>query len=138
MRKYQLVLILALFLLVLSMALTLFVWLESPRTERILIDTSTLKVTQEGGIIAVTDVLSGKQYCFTIRYKCPSEANTKAVTVSDDGANIVVKVAEKRIEILDDLNNKKYVLRIGKIFPKVYKSTFNFMKKGGEKIEKSH
>ena len=115
----------------LSMALIISVWTKSPKAEKTLLSTDTLLVTQEGGIIAVTDVLSGKQYCFTIRYKRPSEANTKAVTVSDDGANIVVKVAEKRIEILDDLNNKKYVLRIGKIFPKVYKSTFNFMKKRG-------
>lgn len=131
MKVYRILLIFTLTITLLYMALSLFVWIESPKAEKTLISTDTLLVTQEGGIIAVTDVLSGKQYCFTIRYKRPSEANTKAVTVSDDGANIVVKVAEKRIEILDDLNNKKYVLRIGKIFPKVYKSTFNFMKKGG-------
>ncbi len=94
--------------------------MELPRTERILIDTDTLRAVQNGGEISVYDVVGDKQYTFfRIKHKRPSEGRTMPITVSQDGANIVVKVAEKRIEILDTLNNKRYVLRIGKILSKI-------------------
>lgn len=120
MKKYQIcLLILSALLLLLSMALSLFVWLESPKTVETLIDTSTLKVTQEGNKIAVIDVLSDRVYTFYIKHRSSSERHTEAITVSKPGANIVVKVAKKRIILLDGLNNKNYVLRIGRIFPQI-------------------
>lgn len=131
MKKYQIVLLLPTLAFLLSMTLSLFVWLESPKAEKTLLSTDSLKVVQEGNRIVISDALDDKEYNFIIRHKRHSEGRTTPITVSQDGANITVILNKKCIYLFDNIAEKKYVLRIGKIFPKVYKSTFNFMKKRG-------
>lgn len=119
MRKYQIVLILSAILLLLSMTLSLFVWLESPKAEKTLISTDTLLVTQEGGRISVYDVVGDKLYTFRIKHNRSSEGRTKPITVSQDAENITVRIAKKYIHLYDNIAKKEYLLIIGRIFPKV-------------------
>jgi hypothetical protein len=118
-RKYQIVLILSAILLLLSMTLSLFVWLESPKAEKTLISTDTLLVTQEGGRISVYDVVGDKLYTFRIKHNRSSEGRTKPITVSQDAENITVRIAKKYIHLYDNIAKKEYLLIIGRIFPKV-------------------
>lgn len=119
MRKYQIVLILSAILLLLSMTLSLFVWLESPKAEKTLISTDTLLVTQEGGRISVYDVVGDKLYTFRIKHNRSSEGRTKPITVSQDAENITVRIAKKYIHLYDNIAKKEYLLIIDRIFPKV-------------------
>lgn len=119
MRKYQIVLILSAILLLLSMTLSLLVWLESPKAEKTLISTDTLLVTQEGGRISVYDVVGDKLYTFRIKHNRSSEGRTKPITVSQDAENITVRIAKKYIHLYDNIAKKEYLLIIGRIFPKV-------------------
>lgn len=119
MRKYQIVLILSAILLLLSMTLSLFVWLESPKAEKTLISTDTLLVTQEGGRISVYDVVGDKLYTFRIKHNRSSEGRTKPITVSQGAENITVRIAKKYIHLYDNIAKKEYLLIIGRIFPKV-------------------
>lgn len=119
MRKYQIVLILSAILLLLSMTLSLFVWLESPKAEKTLISTDTLLVTQEDGRISVYDVVGDKLYTFRIKHNRSSEGRTKPITVSQDAENITVRIAKKYIHLYDNIAKKEYLLIIGRIFPKV-------------------
>ena len=118
-RKYQIVLILSAILLLLSMTLSLFVWLESPKAEKTLISTDTLLVTQEDGRISVYDVVGDKLYTFRIKHNRSSEGRTKPITVSQDAENITVRIAKKYIHLYDNIAKKEYLLIIGRIFPKV-------------------
>lgn len=119
MRKYQIVLLLPTLAFLLSMTLSLFVWLESPKAEKTLISTDTLLVTQEGGRISVYDVVGDKLYTFRIKHNRSSEGRTKPITVSQDAENITVRIAKKYIHLYDNIAKKEYLLIIGRIFPKV-------------------
>lgn len=119
MKKYQIVLLLPTLAFLLSMTLSLFVWLESPKAEKTLISTDTLLVTQEGGRISVYDVVGDKLYTFRIKHNRSSEGRTKPITVSQDAENITVRIAKKYIHLYDNIAKKKYLLIIGRIFPKV-------------------
>lgn len=119
MKKYQIVLLLPTLAFLLSMTLSLFVWLESPKAEKTLISTDTLLVTQEGGRISVYDVVGDKLYTFRIKHNRSSEGRTKPITVSQDAENITVRIAKKYIHLYDNIAKKEYLLIIGRIFPKV-------------------
>ena len=119
MRKYQLVLLLSVLLLMLSMALIISVWTKSPKAEKTLLSTDSLKVVQDGNRIVISDVLDDKEYNFIIRHKRHSEGRTTPITVSQDAENITVRIAKKYIHLYDNIAKKEYLLIIGRIFPKV-------------------
>ncbi len=119
MKVYRILLIFTLTITLLYMALSLFVWIESPKAEKTLISTDTLLVTQEGGRISVYDVVGDKLYTFRIKHNRSSEGRTKPITVSQDAENITVRIAKKYIHLYDNIAKKEYLLIIGRIFPKV-------------------
>lgn len=130
MRKYQLVLLLSVLLLMLSMALIISVWTKSPKAEKTLLSTDSLKVVQDGNRIVISDVLDDKEYNFIIRHKRHSEGRTTPITVSQDGANITVILNKKCVYLFDNTTKKEYLLQIGRIVPKISLNRGAYNEKG--------
>ena len=117
---------LSLLIIILLMA-TMLSACRSRAEPRILLDDEYLQITQTGGKITITDVLSDTSYNFTIRHKRPSERTTERTSVTKT-EHIEILKCTKKIILKDLINDEFYTICIGKIFPVI--SVF----KGGERI----
>ena len=116
MRKYLI------FLIVLAMLLTLTGCKSRTKT---LLDSDCIRITQEGGKITITDVLSDTSYTFIIRHKRPPERTTERTSVTKT-EHIEILKCTKKIILKDLINDEFYTICIGKVFPRIT------VKEGGE------
>lgn len=109
MRKYLI------FLIVLAMLLTFTGCKSRAKT---LLDGDCIRITQEGGKIAIYDRLSGECYNFHLSRKRPTETRREAVTIANT-PTLRIEKQFKKIILYVKRSEEIYTLSISRIFPNI-------------------
>ena len=121
MRKYLI------FLIVLAMLLTFTGCKSRAKT---LLDSDCIRITQEGGRIAIYDVLSDESYTFILKHTKPLEGDVEPIRVISN-EHIVIDKYPKKLLIADLTAKKSYTISISILRVKAVFNG-NFREKGGD------
>ena len=105
-------------IIIMMLILLIFTGCRSRAEPRILLDTDSLTISQEGGRIAIYSHTDGKEYNFRITRKHATETPSEGYTaVESDNIKIVVK--PKKIILYVKRSEEIYTISISRIFPNI-------------------
>ena len=118
------------YLVILTALLILLSFAGCREKPRILLDTDSLTISQEGGRIVIYDVLSDESYTFILKHTKPLEGDVEPIRVISN-EHIVIDKYPKRLLITDLTAKKSYTICISILRVKVIFNG-NFREKGGD------
>lgn len=101
------------------------------RKEEILIDTSSIQATQEGGKITITDLLTNESYYFRICRKSSSERITEPIRITST-EHLTIELYPKKIKVTDLTNKEIYTICISMLRVKAVFNGNLWAKQGGD------
>lgn len=117
-------------IIIMMLILLIFTGCRSRAEPRILLDTDSLTISQEGGRIVVYDVLSDESYTFILKHTKPLEGDVEPIRVISN-EHIVIDKYPKKLLIADLTAKKSYTISISILRVKVVFNG-NFREKGGD------
>ena len=96
---------------IMMLILLIFTGCRSRAEPRILLDTDSLTISQEGGKITITDVLSDESYTFILKHTKPLEGDVEPIRVINT-KNLIIDKYPKKLLITDLNTNENYTICI--------------------------